>query len=61
MIALVAARIVGSARACAPPDGQLACDADKFVVVGATLGGVVLPAYIIWRLWQSEAARRDSK
>jgi hypothetical protein len=61
MIALVVARIVGSVLGCAPPEGQLACDADKFVFVGATLGGIVLPAYIVWRLWQSGAAQRDSK
>ena len=50
MIAVLIAKIVGWARACQPPTGLPACDWHIFMLTGALIGMVTLPAGVIWRL-----------
>jgi hypothetical protein len=61
MIAVGVAKLVGWLRRCAPPAGFPACDFESYLRVGTLIGAVGLPAVIIWRLWQSDAARRRSE
>ena len=61
MIAVGVAKLVGGLRRCAPPAGYPACDFELYLRVGTALGAVLLPGVIIWRLWQSDAARRRSE
>ena len=50
MIAVLIAKIAGWARGCAPPSGLPACDWHVFMLTGALIGMVTLPAGVIWRL-----------
>lgn len=50
MIAVLIAKIAGWARGCAPPSGLPACDWHIFMLTGALIGMVTLPAGVIWRL-----------
>lgn len=50
MIAVLVARIVGLFRRCEPPTGLPACDWQVYMLVGAAIGVVTLPALVIWRL-----------
>lgn len=52
MIAALAAKIVGAARGCTPPEGFPACNTWSFVLPGAILGMVGLPALAMLRLRQ---------
>jgi hypothetical protein len=61
MIAALVAKIVGSARGCIPPEGFPACNIWSFVLPGALVGALVLPAAAIWRLRQSRAAQRPDQ
>ena len=44
-----------------PVEGFPACDFELYLQVGSLVGLVTLPAVILWRLWQSDAARRTSQ
>ena len=50
MIAVLVAKVVGWARGCEPPNGLPACDWHLFMLTGALLGMITLPAAVIWRL-----------
>ena len=50
MIAVLLAKIAGWARGCEPPSGLPACDWHIFMLAGAVIGMVTLPAGVIWRL-----------
>lgn len=50
MIAVLLAKIAGWARGCEPPGGIPACDWHVFMLAGAVIGMVTLPAGVIWRL-----------
>jgi hypothetical protein len=56
MIAALVAKIVGSARGCVPPEGFPACNTWSFVLPGALLGAVVLPAAALRRLRESRTS-----
>ena len=57
MMAALVAKIVGSAQGCVPPEGFPACNTWSYVLPGAVLGGIGLPAAAIRRLRQ--ARRQD--
>lgn len=61
MMAALVAKIVGSARGCVPQEGFPACDTWSFVLPGALLGAVLLPAVAIRRLRQSRSGSPDPK
>ncbi|MEJ7810485.1 MAG: hypothetical protein WKG32_08775 [Gemmatimonadaceae bacterium] len=61
MIAVALAKVVGQLRRCTPPKDFPACDFEAFLRVGAAVGAISLPAFIIWRLWRSDADRRLSE
>ena len=50
MIAVLLAKVAGWARGCEPPQGLPACDWHLFMLTGALIGMVTLPAGVIWRL-----------
>ena len=50
MIAVLIAKIAGWARGCEPSSGLPACDWHVFMLTGALIGMVTLPAGVIWRL-----------
>lgn len=50
MIAVLIAKVAGWARACEPPQGLPACDWHVFMLTGALIGMVTLPAGVIWKL-----------
>lgn len=50
MIAVLIAKIVGWARRCEPDPGLPACDWHIFMIIGAIIGMITLPAGVIWRL-----------
>jgi hypothetical protein len=50
MIAVLVARIVGWFRRCEPPTGLPACDWHLYMLAGAAIGVITLPALVIWRL-----------
>ncbi|MEX1185141.1 MAG: hypothetical protein WEA80_00950 [Gemmatimonadaceae bacterium] len=50
MIAVLVAKIAGWARGCQPPSGLPACDWHIFMLTGALIGMVTLPAGVIWKL-----------
>ena len=50
MIAVLLAKIAGWARGCEPPQGLPACDWHVFMLTGAVIGMITLPAGVIWRL-----------
>ncbi|MGK2934583.1 MAG: hypothetical protein ACSLFE_04985 [Gemmatimonadaceae bacterium] len=50
MIAVLLAKVAGWARRCEPPSGLPACDWHIFMLAGAVIGMVTLPAGVIWRL-----------
>ena len=57
MMAALVAKVVGSARGCIPIEGFPACNTWSFVLPGAVLGAILLPAVSIWRLRQSRAGK----
>ena len=50
MIAVLIAKVADLARRCEPPSGLPACDWHVFMLAGALIGMVTLPAGVIWRL-----------
>jgi hypothetical protein len=61
MMGVALAKLVGTLRRCTPVEGFPACDFQLYLQAGSLFGMVTLPAVIIWRLWQSDAARRTSQ
>ena len=59
MIAVLIAKIVGAARRCDPPTGLPACDWHVYMLIGAVIGMITLPAGVIWRL-RSRPRRGES-
>jgi hypothetical protein len=56
MIAAAIAKVVSRLRGCTPPEGFPACDLWSYVLVGALIGVVTLPAVTIWRASRSGPA-----
>ncbi|MDQ2890937.1 MAG: hypothetical protein M3R65_10380 [Gemmatimonadota bacterium] len=50
MIAVLLAKIVGSARGCQPPDGIPACNWGEYAFAGMIAGVVILPLVSVTRL-----------
>lgn len=50
VIAVLVAKIVGWARGCEPAQSLPACDWHVFMLTGALIGMVTLPAGVFWRL-----------
>jgi hypothetical protein len=50
MIAVLIAKIVGAARNCTPPEGLPACNTFEFLLPGALIGLIALPALAVLRL-----------
>jgi len=50
MIAVLLAKIVGSAYGCKPPEGLPACNWWVYAGIGAVIGAVTLPAGVLMRL-----------
>ena len=61
MIGVAIAKVVGQLRRCAPEEGFPACNFETYLWVGGLTGGLLLPGVIVWRLWQSDAARRRAQ
>jgi hypothetical protein len=61
MIGALAAKVVGSMQSCKPAPDLPACNLDTFWAVGSGVGLLLLPSLIVWRMWQSDAARRQSQ
>lgn len=54
MIAVLVAKIVGWFRGCEPDPGLPACDWHIFMIAGAIIGVITLPAGVFWRLRKRE-------
>ena len=61
MIGVAVAKAVGGFNGCAPPEGFPACNFEPYLQVGSLVGLLILPGFLIWRLWQSGAANRHSQ
>jgi len=61
MIGVAVAKAVGGFNGCAPPEGFPACNFEPYLQVGSLVGLVILPGFMIWRLWQSGTADRHSQ
>jgi hypothetical protein len=61
MIGVAVAELVGGFQNCAPADGFPACNFQMYLQIGSLAGVLILPGFILWRLWQSEAAYRTSQ
>jgi hypothetical protein len=61
MIGVAVAKAVGGFNGCAPPQGFPACNFEPYLQVGSLVGLLILPGFLIWRLWQSGAANRHSQ
>ena len=61
MIAVAIAKLVGQLQGCSPPEGFPACNFETYLRVGTVIGMLLLPGIVIWRLWHSDAARRNSE
>jgi hypothetical protein len=61
MVAVAIAKFVGYLSRCPPPAGFPACNFEPYLRVGSVVGAITLPGLIIWRMWQSDAARRKSQ
>ena len=61
MIGVAVAKVIGQLKRCAPAEGFPACDFQMYLWVGGFAGALLLPAAIVWRLWQSDAARRRAQ
>ena len=60
MIAVLVAKVVGTARRCTPVEGTPACDWWVFWMVGMIVGLITLPVLTLWKLRRSyRAAARN--
>ena len=60
MIAVLAAKIVGSIRGCIPPEGFPACNTFEFLLPGALIGMLGLPMAAILRLHQGRKSTTEA-
>jgi hypothetical protein len=61
MMAVLIAKIVGSARKCEPPEGLPACDWHVYAAVGMLIGAVLLPVLVIRQIRKGEKAAGNSR
>ena len=61
MIAVLIAKIVGSARNCDPGPELPACDWHVYAAIGMLIGAVVLPVMTLMRVRKGEKAAGNSK
>jgi len=61
MVGALVAKVVGSMRECAPPEGYPACDVWSFVVPGGLIGIVLLPSLVLWRLRRTGGQGNSSR
>jgi len=61
MVGALVAKVVGSMRECAPPEGYPACDVWSFVVPGGLIGIVLLPSLVLWRLRRTSGQGNSSR
>jgi len=61
MIGVAVAKMVGEFNKCAPPDGFPACNFEPYLQVGSAVGLLLLPGFLVWRLWQSDRPNRNSQ
>jgi hypothetical protein len=61
MIGVAVAKAVGGFNGCTPPEGFPACNFEPYLQVGSLVGLLILPGFLIWRLWQSGTANRHSQ
>ena len=57
MIAVLVAKIVGSAQGCRPPEGLPACNWYVYAGIGALLGALTLPVLALMRLNRGRSDR----
>jgi hypothetical protein len=50
MVGALVAKVVGNFKRCVPPEGFPACEVWQFVLPGAAIGAVLLPALVLWRV-----------
>ncbi|MDQ6829590.1 MAG: hypothetical protein M3081_12040 [Gemmatimonadota bacterium] len=61
MIGALVAKTVGSIQQCKPLEGFPACNFEPYFQAGSGIGLILLPGLIVWRMWQSDAARGNSQ
>jgi hypothetical protein len=61
LMAVLIAKIVGSARKCEPPEGLPACDWHVYAAVGMLIGAVLLPVLVIRQIRKGEKAAGNSR
>ena len=61
MLGVAVAKGVGEFNGCVPPEGFPACNFEPYLQGGSLIGLLVLPGFLVWRLWQSDAASRTSQ
>ena len=61
MIGVAVAKVVGGFSRCTPPEGFPACNFEPYLQVGSLVGVLLLPGFMVWRLWQSAADNRHSQ
>lgn len=61
MLGVAVAKTVGGFYGCVPEEGFPACNFEPYLKVGSLVGLLILPGFLIWRLWQSGAASRHSQ
>jgi hypothetical protein len=61
MIGVAVAKAVGGFNRCTPVKDFPACNFLPYLQVGSLVGLVILPGFMIWRLWQSDADYRHSQ
>jgi hypothetical protein len=61
MLGVAVAKMVGGFNGCVPEEGFPACNFELYLQVGSLVGVLLLPGFLIWRLWQSGAAYRHSQ
>ena len=61
MIGVAVAKVGGEFNNCTPPPDFPACNFEPYLQVGTVVGLLILPGFLVWRLRQSDAARRNSQ
>jgi hypothetical protein len=61
MLGVAVAKMVGGFNGCVPVEGFPACNFEPYLRGGTLVGVLLLPGFLIWRLWQSGAAYRHSQ
>ena len=53
MVGVGIAKLVGQLQRCPAPPGFPACNFELYFRVGTTIGLVLLPSVVVWKLWRS--------